>query len=139
MSILDKSNPEFDFLKNKNGKIERLKSKRIHDVLSQGLVTEVNVVKYYGADPAKLKEGDDVSELLKVKKFVKKEEAASYTSAKLGEPFPDYLPKTDEEAIQNIPKTLCKLVGEEVVVTRKEDGTLCRYNVHIEEHRAHMY
>lgn len=127
MAVLDDSNPEFDFLKDKDGRIMPMKSESVRGMLSQGLVTSLDVVKFYGADPAKLKEGDDVTELLKVKKFVEKEEASLYSGVKEGDDFPSFLPKTEEERIQNAPKLLDKLKDAEVVITRKEDGTSCTY------------
>eukprot|EP00826_Nyctotherus_ovalis_P000034 TRINITY_DN0_c1164_g1_i5.p1 TRINITY_DN0_c1164_g1~~TRINITY_DN0_c1164_g1_i5.p1 ORF type:complete len:367 (+),score=68.82 TRINITY_DN0_c1164_g1_i5:130-1101(+) len=127
MSVLDDSNPDFDVSKDKNGRVKPIKSKKIRGVLSQGLITNLNVVKFYGADPAKLKEGDDVTELLKVKKYVEQEEASVYGGSKGDDKFPRFLPKTDEERIQNMPKVLGKLADTEVVITRKEDGTSCTY------------
>lgn len=126
MSLLDDTNPDFDFLKDK-GKMKPLKTRKIRGVLSQGLVTAVDVVKHYGQDPLALKEGDDVTVVLNVKKFVAAEESQAYSQpgSKAGayEPYPGYLPRTDEERIQNIPEMLEKLRGRDIVVTRKEDGT----------------
>eukprot|EP01022_Parablepharisma_sp_SALTPOND_P036628 TRINITY_DN9_c0_g2_i1.p1 TRINITY_DN9_c0_g2~~TRINITY_DN9_c0_g2_i1.p1 ORF type:complete len:2097 (-),score=250.12 TRINITY_DN9_c0_g2_i1:27072-33257(-) len=131
MSLLDDTNPEFNFLKDKNGKLAPLRSKKMKGALSQGLITSIAAVKYYGKDPGTLQEGDDVSVLMKVKKYVPKEESHAYVPPP-GEkkpmlPFPSYLPKTDEERIQNIPHILDVLKDQQVVVTRKEDGTSATY------------
>jgi len=129
-SLLDSTNPYFDFLKDKSGEMLPLKTKRLKGVLSQGLITPISLIKHYGKDPAELKEGEDLTSIMKIKKFVPKDEATVYVP-KIGEKvmqgYPSYIPKTDEERIQNIPHIFEKIKGKEVVITRKEDGTSGTY------------
>jgi RNA ligase (TIGR02306 family) len=70
-------------------------------------------------------EDDDVTEILKVKKYVASEEMNLYSgpSDPSRAPWPQQIPKTDEPRIQNSPKSLEKLVGNEIIITQKYDGT----------------
>lgn len=110
--------PRTDFLRGKP-----LKTKVLRGSLSQGLVAPISWVADFGRDPAELNEGDDVTEVFGLMKFVEAEEALMYSTPKQKmTTFPSYVPKTDEERIQNIPHILPYLVGKDIVVTRKEDG-----------------
>ena len=109
---------------------ERLKTKRIKGELSQGLITplfsflnEENNQKLQNVI-----EGDDVTDLLKVHKYIPTEELIQYDDKNNNnnEKFPTFLvPKTDSERIQNISLILPFLIGKNVIITEKEDGCSC--------------
>lgn len=82
----------------------------------------------FGIDLSTLKEGDDGTSIFNIQKLVEPDEYAllgiGTTSTNSGRrTFPPYLEKTDEERIQSIPDILNDIKEENVVITRKEDGT----------------
>ena len=100
-----------------------MKSKKVRGVLSQGAIVPLDTLKYYKVDPATVKIGDDMSNQMLVKKAVSEEEADVYVKdLPEQESFPEFMPQTDEERIQNIPTILKDIAGLKIVVTRKEDG-----------------
>jgi RNA ligase (TIGR02306 family) len=122
-SLLDPTNPNFSFFEGKC-----LKTKVIRGALSQGLIGPlkwiVDIIPEL--DLKTLKVGDDVTALLKIKKYVPNDEKYEYDDTKKNSEilkFPSFVPKTDEERVQNITNILPKLIGKDVVITRKEDGT----------------
>ena len=123
-SILDKDNTEFDFLKGKP-----LKTTKMRGVLSQGLMTPLDVLKYYNIDPSSVKEGDDVTNIVKVIKWIPEEELSVYAEDATKLPFPSFVPKTDEQRVQDIPERLKSLEGKDIVITIKRDGTSTTYIV----------
>lgn len=145
---------EFEFLRKssykKMGDEEgfRLKTIRLRGELSQGLIvpmkslekfmTHDKWVELYGdeeleyvvpyEDWLELKEGDDVTEIMGVKKY----EAPIPTelAGQVRGTFPSYIRKTDEERIQNLfNKVHEKLEDVEFEVSLKLDGTSCTYYV----------
>lgn len=116
--------PKFEktlFLKGK-----RLLTKNLFGTLSQGLLSPLTWLQDCKADIdlSQVMEDDDVTQIMRVRKFVMTAELALY-QAELDSKkrFPQFVPKTDEERIQNIPKVLNKIIGEDITITRKEDGT----------------
>lgn len=99
---------------------KQLKTIKMRGVISQGLVSPVDWLADYGTDPTSVNEGDDVTQIMKLKKYVAPEEEGQYSTTR--NTFPRYINKTDEERIQNIPRVLRELDGKEIVITRKEDG-----------------
>jgi RNA ligase (TIGR02306 family) len=123
-SILDKDNKEFDFLEGKP-----LRTKKMRGVLSQGLMTSLAILQDYNTDSLSVKEGDDVTGIVKVKKWIPEEELAEYDVDKTKAPFPPFIPKTNEERVQGIPQQLKSLDGKNIVITQKFDGTSTTYIV----------
>lgn len=123
-SILDPENPNFASCEGR-----RLKTKSMLGVYSQGLLLPLSTCfPNTNADDMKvlLSEGEDVTQVLKVRKYVAKTEIEVYAkvSGTSRATFPSFIPQTDEERVQNIPKRLKQLLpGKEIVITRKEDGT----------------
>lgn len=119
-SILPSDNPEFDFLKNSKGKMKPLKPKKIRGYVSQGLVMPLSILP-----EGEYEEGQDVTELLGVVKY--DPEVKLQTSFGGHQfptyPFPVFIPKTDEERVQTIPKLLERYTGHKFVLTEKLDGT----------------
>lgn len=124
-SVLDPLQKNFSFLEGK-----RLKSKKILNALSQGLLGPLSWLTDFdnGIDLNKIKLDDDVTKLLNVRKFVMTAELQQYMdNNEEKRRFPHFVPQTDEERLQNIPKVLHSLTDKEVVITRKEDGTSTTY------------
>lgn len=108
---------------------ERLKTIRLRGQISQGLLIKPEI------DPAKgyfwntsdgnrliLSEGDDLTELLGILKWEAPEEFAR-NNAKGS--FPYFIPKTDQERVQNLSRQLAKWKEEDELweVTEKLDGS----------------
>ena len=115
--------PQFEFLRKtsykKMGEREgfRLKTIRLRGQISQGLLTQVpNTI--FGS----LKEGDDLTELLHVVKY--EAPIPAQLAGKIKGSFPSFIPKTDENRIQNFESDAgFSPAGERVYVTEKLDGT----------------
>lgn len=74
---------------------ERLKTVKLRGQISQGLVLPLNVIK----DSEKLEEGQDLTEYLGIQKW----ESTSFSMSGVNsKPFPDFIPKTDQERVQNL-------------------------------------
>ena len=114
-SILDESHKLGAELKGKP-----LKTIKMRGVLSQGLLGRLDAF-----DLKDVKEDDDVTTILKVKKYVAPDEMNVYSGSTDSSraPWPQQIPKTDEPRIQNSPKSLNKLGNKEIVITQKYDGT----------------
>lgn len=116
-SVLDPQNKHFAFLEGK-----RLKTKKILGVISQGLLGPLSWVGEQG----KIEEGMDVTVNLNVRKYVAPAEMGLYE--KNGSTtFPTFVPRTDEERCENMLSALKRIVGQHVIITRKEDGTSVTY------------
>ncbi len=119
-SILPSDNPAFDFLKSSKGKMKPLKPKKIRGYVSQGLVMPLSILP-----EGEYEEGQDVTELLGVIKYDPEVKMQTSFGGKFFPtyPFPVFIPKTDEERVQTIPKKLEKYAGHKFVLTEKLDGT----------------
>ena len=121
-SILPEDNPAFDFLKNSKGKQKPLKTKKMRGVVSQGLVMPCYILP----TAETFHEGDDVTEVLKVKKY-EPPEIDFYKGMKIANvkvsTFPSFIPKTDETRVQVLQEQLNKSVDYKFVTTEKVDGT----------------
>lgn len=141
---------EFEFLRKssyvKRDWVEgfRLKTIRLRGQLSQGLVVPVkqdaNESYITVTDPESgvddyvtVNEGDDVTDFLGVVKWDPPLPAALAGEVKGW--FPTFIPKTDQERIQNLVSELAEAsaVGDEFEVTIKLDGTSCTMYVKDEE------
>ena len=127
-SIVDGSDPTFAFL---NGKT-RIKTVKLRGVVSQGLLGPIDWLTSRGVDGTNLTEGDDVTTLLGVTKYVPKEEVDQYqyypaVNGRCLKPFPEFVPKTHESRLQDDGLCLDSIKGREIVITRKEDGCSCSF------------
>lgn len=134
--------PEFEFLRERSFRVRTIKLRK---QVSQGLIIQL--------PNGKFKEGDDVTELIGVKKYEKPDSNPElYEKPKMPKkwykkwvylfmynflyklfpklkkksrsPFPKHLVGiTDEERIQNIPQALRQYNGKEFVVSYKLDGS----------------
>ena len=113
-SILPK-NTDFAFLEGKPIKIKKLRG-----VYSYGIAFPLSVLDKY-SDGKKFEEGDDVTDLLGVTK--KMDEVIPLNNNSKKNPFPSWIPKTDETRFQNIIDILGEYEGVPCIVTEKLDGS----------------
>ena len=128
---------------------ERLKTIKMRGEISQGLILPLSVLKkkdsalYEKIDTAiskhKTKEidGYDLTEVLGIKKWempeVEQKRRFGSSAVAPGDhryPFPDFIPKTDQERIQNMPEIFEEAIDSRektstYQVTEKLDGTSC--------------
>ncbi|MFA5349624.1 MAG: RNA ligase (ATP) [Candidatus Paceibacterota bacterium] len=116
----------FEFLRKSNFKVKTIKMRGVY---SQGLALPVSVIidSYVGVGEydrmmgeGLLKEGDDLTEWLGIKKS---EEDCIVQGGDMAGKFPVFLPKTDEVRIQVCEGVLEKWKGEKFYITEKVDGT----------------
>lgn len=127
-TVVDVTKPWFKFL----GHNRNIKTRQIRGVFSQGLVLPLSDFKGYPEyEKLILEEGYDVSEIVCVTKYEKPEifsktPGKSITSV-TGIKFPGFplhvLAKTDEDNLRTKNKALKELIGKEVSVTQKQDGS----------------
>lgn len=104
---------------------ERLRTVRLRKQLSQGLVLPLSVLP---EDVGK-EIGTDVSEALGVQKWEAPDDSPKHADAKGN--FPSFIPKTDQERVQNLVRVLPQYVGKTFEVSLKLDGqsmTVYKYN-----------
>lgn len=119
--------PEFEFLhkssykKMSDGKEGyRLRTVRLRQQISQGLILSTYVLPNgtYGV-------GEDVSELLEVIKW--EPPIPAELAGKVKGMFPSFIPKTDEERIENLATDYDSFKNEIFYVTEKLDGSSATY------------
>lgn len=125
-SLLPSDNPAFSFMERGSRVVTvatdtgeasgyRLRTVRLRGQISQGLALPLSALGISGAEI-----GQDVSELLRIVKWeppISKQPPAFA----LG-PFPSFIPKTDEERVQNLDDMLKEQAGTPMYVTEKLDG-----------------
>jgi len=118
-TILPKDAPWAQFLKNNTPINEplRVKTCKLRGCLSQGIVLPLNVLP--NNDLVEI--GYDVTNLLDVKHYEKPVPVS--LAGKIKGNFPSFLRKTDEPRIQNFPNVINEIIGRNVYITRKEDGS----------------
>ena len=113
--------PEFEFLRKDNF---RIRTKKLRGQLSQGIIFPLDILN---TDAIRIlqndmnKEGCDVSEALGVIHYEKP--IPVEMKGLIRGNFPPYVPKTDENRIQNYPGVVDELKGIKVYSTCKMDGT----------------
>lgn len=98
----------------------RLKTVRLRGQISQGLALPLAALNL-----PETAIGTDVSEVLNILKWeppISKQMAAIARG-----PFPSFIPKTDEERVQNLGDTVAQHAGELFYVTEKLDGSSVTY------------
>lgn len=102
----------------------RLRTKKLRGVVSQGLILPINEV-FGHTDDFAFHEDMDVTETLNVKKYEKPVNAQLAGIARGN--FPSFIPKTDQERIQNLKRDLNDYNAAELAfeVTEKVDGSSC--------------
>lgn len=102
----------------------RIKTIRLKGQVSQGLLIPLSTIKY--VDLSSCKEGDDVTELLGVKKWEPPDPFSGGRSnlrGKVKGTFPQFLSKTDETRIQSYPRLLEDLKDVDMYYAEKVDGS----------------
>ena len=99
-----------------------LKTVKMFGVTSQGLLGSLDWLEHTGLDKSVVKEDDDVTKQMGVKKWVPSGEEDTYLAESKGDTFPSYVPKTEEERVQNISRKLPLYENKNVVLTQKFDG-----------------
>ena len=103
---------------------ERLRTIKLRGQISQGLLLPMSVVfnKMNAQEALQIIEGQDVSDLLGISKW---EPPVEFQAANVKGSFPHFIPKTDQERIQNLKIDLERWNenGEEFQVTEKMDGS----------------
>lgn len=102
----------------------RIKTIKLRGVVSQGLLLPLN--NYPELHDSS--DGDDVTEYLKVEHFDELKEMLAPVTTSLGNnqsagSFPSYIPKTDEERLQNLGKYFTIMKGRTFEITSKDDGS----------------
>jgi RNA ligase (TIGR02306 family) len=105
--------PAFEFLRKSHF---RVKTVRLRGQISQGILFPTTIL------PGQRSPGDDVTEIMGVKKY-EKPLPGNFGKGSVKGNFPDGVPKTDEERIQNVPKVIEELQGVPCYATVKLDGT----------------
>lgn len=96
----------------------RLRTKKLRGVVSQGLLLD----RYAVLDKVgEIWEGMDVTELLGIKKYEKPLDPKLFALARGS--FPSFIPKTDQERVQNLFRQVEDMQGEDFEVTIKLDGS----------------
>jgi len=122
--------PEFEFLRKScfNTRLNgfRIKTVRLRGQISQGIAFPLTILPEWpnGYKPEEVppyKEGHDATELLGIRKYEPEIHASLKGDVKGA--FPSFIPKTDEERVQNVPNVLTRHPGKTFVATEKLDGT----------------
>lgn len=106
---------------------ERLRTVRLRKQISQGLVLplcETLEAKEFGPrDILQLRVGDDLSSVLGITKWERP--VPTHLAGQVKGSFPSFIPKTDQNRIQNIVKEIeeVKATGEAFEITEKLDGS----------------
>lgn len=113
-SIVNKENPVFAFMENKNWRVRTIK---LRGQISQGLAMPLRL---FGL-PEGLEVGDEVTEVLGITKYEPyiPPEMTGITKGN----FPSFLQKTDEERVQNLKRVIEQNIGTECYISEKIDGT----------------
>jgi len=126
---------EFEFLRKssykKMGDQEgfRLRTIKLRGQVSQGLLLPISILldKIYADQYKALKIGDDVSEALGILKYEPPIPAELSGVMKGG--FPNFIPKTDEERIQNLTEVYPNFRKSNFYVTEKLDGSSATFYI----------
>ena len=130
--------PEFEFMRASSykksdilGEGFRLRTMKFRGQISQGLLLPVG---QFPAIPAEAGLGDDVTELLGVRKW-EIEERATTGGTVIGT-LPRDIPHTDETRVQENPELICAFAGLEYYISTKMDGS--SHSIGIDEDGFHV-
>jgi len=98
-----------------NGK--PLKTKKMLGNLSQGLLGPISWID------RPLQDDEDLTADFKLMKWLPEIELEAYSNESGRAPFPQFVPRTSEDRVQNVSKTLQSLDNVELIITEKRDGT----------------
>lgn len=120
-SILPKK-PEFEFMSSRNYRVKTIK---LRGQISQGMVFPISIIpgNYTERD---FNVGDDVTDKLEIEKYDIQDSATKNVSKRVAR-FPEWIKKTDEERVQNMPWVFDKYRNKKFVFTEKLDGQSATY------------
>jgi RNA ligase (TIGR02306 family) len=127
------ASPEYEFLRKSSYNIRlnghRIRTIKLRGQISQGLVLQFSEIPILAARPKTdvWDVGVDVTELLGVRKYEPEIHPSLMGDVKGA--FPGFIPKTDEERIQNAPGVLTRYPDKLFVITEKVDGTSSTFYV----------
>ena len=145
-TILPKDAPWSQFLKNNTQTDEpiRLKSAKLRSVLSQGLTLPLDVLPV-----GEYEIGQDVTDILKIEKYEKP--ISVQMAGQVKGNYPTFIKKTNEERLQNVPNVLRELIGKEIYIAQKIDGSsstfyfnngefgVCSRNLDLKESESNVF
>ena len=107
--------PEFSFLANRHFRVQTI---RLRGCLSQGIAFPLSIL------PAgDWQEGQDITDVIGAKHYEKT--ISGTIGGQIERNFPPFIPKTNEERLQNFPGVLDELRDKAYIITTKVDGTSC--------------
>lgn len=111
---------------------ERLKTKKLRGIISQGLLLPVAILNWQEESFDIDDIGLDVSELLGIVKY--DPPLPAQLAGQVKGNFPSLVPKTDEERVQNLSKQWNKITAEGLTyeVTEKLEGSSCTFYLDLE-------
>lgn len=112
--------PEFEFLRKSRF---RIKTVKLRGQISQGICFPISLLNQY-PNKELLGEGDDVTEILQIKKYDPDILNGGLGAARV-RTFPSFIIKTDETRIQSVPSILTEFKGLKCYITEKLDGSSC--------------
>jgi RNA ligase (TIGR02306 family) len=124
---------EFEFLRKssykKMGDTEgfRLRTIKLRGQVSQGLIISINELLKYGVSADDVYEGLDVSGMLGIIKY--EPPILAELAGKVKGLFPSFIPKTDEERVQNLSSEYVSWKDQTFYVTEKLDGSSATYYI----------
>lgn len=130
--------PEFEFLRNKNF---RIKSIRLRKEYSNGICFPLSILPPDSL--ISLEEGNDVTDVIGVKKY-EKPIPAELAGTAIGH-IPGFVIVTDEKNLRSYPNAVPEMYGRPYYITRKEDGSsgtyfiknntfgVCSRKIHLQE------
>ena len=122
-TLVDASRPYFSNLKSEKNPdaLVRIKTAKIRGVFSQGLLLPISCINLNSDE---IYEGNDVSEILGVKKYEKENILTMQGVSTYNIPFPtEYISKTDEDNLKTKPNCLNEFMNKEIYITTKLDGS----------------
>ena len=104
----------------------RLRTCKMRGVVSQGLVLPISILgndAFLDTDRGMIErsEGEDVTELLHIEKYIPY--IPAHLQGEVEGDFPFFIPRTDETRIQAYPQLLDIMRGKEIAISEKLDGT----------------
>jgi RNA ligase (TIGR02306 family) len=99
----------------------RLRTIKLRGQVSQGLALPIREIKHMLPEDFKIEEGAEITDLLGIKKY-EPPIPANLAGAVKGM-FPSFIPKTDEERVQNLEPMIDELAGTEGYTSEKVDGS----------------
>lgn len=121
-SLIPAEDKRFEFITTiKEGGFRHVKKQKIRGIVSDCVIMPVSLFP----ELSSYNIGDDVTSVLKIKKY-EPQEKFSIGGSKVY-PFPSFIPKTDQERIQNLSSYFSdpEILNTNFEVTEKIDGTSC--------------